>query len=165
MPDEATPQHSEPLVPPGSAAGSLAGRIPVEITYRIIELFSAGLYSSPNKAIEELVSNSSDALATRVDVMLPASASVPGASIWVVDDGESMDLAGLKDLWQIARSPKSDRTARGGRLPIEKFGIGRAAYPSSDLVASSATRLNNSVARSGRTAAAKVAMVSPSLAR
>ena len=35
--------------------------IDVRISYRIIELFSEGLYSSPNKAVEELVSNSWDA--------------------------------------------------------------------------------------------------------
>ncbi|MEU4665643.1 ATP-binding protein [Micromonospora chalcea] len=127
MSDELTSSSPNTVVPQDGSAGALAGKIPVEITYRIIELFSAGLYSSPNKAVEELVSNSFDALATRVDVILPANASVPGASLWVVDDGESMDLDGLRDLWQIARSPKADRTARGGRLPIGKFGIGKLA--------------------------------------
>ncbi|MET8364131.1 ATP-binding protein [Micromonospora sp. NPDC005194] len=120
---------AKPLqAPTDTGVGSLAGQIPVEITYRIIELFSAGLYSSPNKAIEELVSNSFDALASRVDVSLPANAATLGASIWVVDDGESMDFGGLRDLWQIARSPKANRREqRGGRLPIGKFGIGKLA--------------------------------------
>ena len=36
-------------------------QIEVRISYRIIQLFSEGLYSSPNKAVEELVSNSFDA--------------------------------------------------------------------------------------------------------
>lgn len=36
--------------------------IDVTISSRIIELFSAGLYSSPNKAFEELICNSYDAL-------------------------------------------------------------------------------------------------------
>ena len=43
--------------------GNTIDQIPVTISYRIIELFSAGLYSSPNKAFEELVSNSYDAMA------------------------------------------------------------------------------------------------------
>ena len=46
--------------------------IEVRISYRIIQLFSEGLYSSPNKAIEELVSNAFDAGATSVHVILPA---------------------------------------------------------------------------------------------
>ena len=32
--------------------------IEVSISYKIIELFSAGLYSSPNKAFEELICKS-----------------------------------------------------------------------------------------------------------
>ena len=51
--------------------GEVIDKIPVEISYRIIELFSAGLYSSPNKAFEELVSNSYDAGATEVGVYIP----------------------------------------------------------------------------------------------
>ncbi len=42
-------------------AGKQTGTIPVHISYRIIELFSEGLYSSPHKAIEELVTNAFDA--------------------------------------------------------------------------------------------------------
>lgn len=42
-------------------AGRETGKIPVKISYRIIELFSDGLYSSPHKAIEELVVNAFDA--------------------------------------------------------------------------------------------------------
>ena len=46
--------------------GSLKDQINVEISFQIIALFSEGLYSSPNKAIEELVSNAFDADATCV---------------------------------------------------------------------------------------------------
>jgi len=42
-------------------AGGVTDQIDVKISHRIIQLFSEGLYSSPNKAIEELVSNSFDA--------------------------------------------------------------------------------------------------------
>ena len=42
-------------------AGTQVDTIPVSINYDIIYHFSEGLYSSPHKAIEELVSNSYDA--------------------------------------------------------------------------------------------------------
>ena len=38
--------------------GRVIDNIDVKISYKIIELFSAGLYSSPNKAFEELICNS-----------------------------------------------------------------------------------------------------------
>ena len=52
-------------------AGTKTSSIDVKISYRIIQLFSEGLYSSPNKAVEELVSNSFDAGAENVHVALP----------------------------------------------------------------------------------------------
>ena len=36
------------------------GNIPVKLSYGIIERFSEGLYSSPNKTFEELITNSYD---------------------------------------------------------------------------------------------------------
>ena len=65
--------------------GKKIGSIPVEMTYRIIELFSAGLYSSPNKAFEELVCNSYDAGAKKVSVFVSPDKSsyatpLPGAT-------------------------------------------------------------------------------------
>ena len=108
--------------------GTKEVEIPVSISYRIIELFSAGLYSSPNKAIEELVSNSYDALATHVQVIVPANMEAPNAVIWVIDDGTGMDAVGLFDLWQIASSKKRiPGTESAERPPIGKFGIGKLA--------------------------------------
>jgi HSP90 family molecular chaperone len=109
-------------------AGTKELEIPVSISYRIIELFSAGLYSSPNKAIEELVSNSYDALAAHVQVIVPANMQTPDAVIWVVDDGIGMDAEGLLDLWQIASSKKRiPGNESSERPPIGKFGIGKLA--------------------------------------
>lgn len=48
--------------------GRVIDKIDVKISYKIIELFSAGLYSSPNKAFEELICNSYDAFASKVSV-------------------------------------------------------------------------------------------------
>ena len=54
--------------PTFASIGSRTSEIEVVISYRIIQLFSDGLYTSPNKAIEELVSNSFDAGANNVHI-------------------------------------------------------------------------------------------------
>ncbi len=109
--------------------GQKTTKIPVEISYRILELFSGGLYSSPTKAIEELVVNSFDALASWVHVVISKDLDSENAIIAVIDDGESMDVDGLKDLWKIGESKKVGMHKRGKikRLPIGKFGIGKLA--------------------------------------
>jgi hypothetical protein len=110
------------------SAGKPVGKIPVKLSYHIIEHFSKGLYSSPNKALEELVSNSYDALANIVEVVLPDNVKAQDAVIWVVDNGQSMDATGLAELWQIGVSRKRDAGRQhGDRLPIGKFGIGKLA--------------------------------------
>jgi HSP90 family molecular chaperone len=92
-------------------------------------LFSEGLYSSPNKAIEELVSNAFDAGAANVHVILPVDLSAEEATIAVVDDGVGMDEKGLNEHWLIGVSHKRDasRKAPKGRKQIGKFGIGKLA--------------------------------------
>lgn len=110
------------------STGTTKKHIPVRISYRIIELFSAGLYQSPNKAVEELVANSYDAEAQHVAVILPDDLNADDAVIWVVDDGSSMDEAGLEELWEIATSHKRDPGRESKkRPPIGKFGIGKLA--------------------------------------
>ena len=108
--------------------GEKVGSIPVSISYRIIELFSAGLYSSPNKAFEELVCNSYDAHANKVAVFVPSDKTGEDAVLWVCDNGDSMDDDGLQLLWKIGetnkRSPSYDEK---DRPPIGKFGIGKLA--------------------------------------
>ena len=108
--------------------GTKVDDIPVKISYRIIELFSAGLYSSPNKAFEELVSNSYDAFATMVAVYVPLDLVKEGATMWVCDNGHSMDKQGLKDLWMIGESvKKGENRNHDDRLIIGRFGIGKLA--------------------------------------
>jgi hypothetical protein len=112
------------LVPASDPIGS----IPVRISYGIIERFSEGLYSSPNKTFEELITNSYDAGAQRVWVHLASDLSSSDATLVVIDDGESMDFAGLTDLWRIGESRKrSDSPPPGRRKPVGKFGIGKLA--------------------------------------
>ena len=108
--------------------GQKVGTIPVQLSYQIIKHFSAGLYTSPNKAIEELVANSYDAWARNVHVIIPENLSTPDATIWVIDDGESMDVAGFEDLWRIGETNKRAPGRQSKkRPPIGKFGIGKLA--------------------------------------
>lgn len=109
-------------------AGKKIDDIQVKISYKIIELFSAGLYSSPNKAFEELVCNSYDAFATNVSVYVAPDLSANDAYIWVCDNGEGLNAQELKDLWRIGESSKRDDLYRDQkRLQIGQFGIGKLA--------------------------------------
>ena len=114
-----------------AGAGHEIEKIPVPINYDIIRLFSEGLYRSPHKAIEELVSNGYDAGAQQVHVLLPEQ---PGdeittiAPLWVIDNGHGMDVDGFHQLWRVAESKKT-YSSPIGRAPIGQFGIGKlAAY-------------------------------------
>ncbi|MGX6447176.1 ATP-binding protein [Patulibacter sp. S7RM1-6] len=114
------------------ATGTPVSSVPIAIDYAIIRHFSDHLYGSPNKAVEELVTNGYDALATDVRVYVPGEQVADAVVIW--DDGESMDVEDLKQLWQIANSPKDDGTERvaksdrvAERKVIGKFGIGKLA--------------------------------------
>jgi hypothetical protein len=114
--------------PAYSTAGTEKEKINVQLSYRIVSLFSEGLYASPNKAIEELVANSFDAGARQVAILLPADFHDQGATIAVVDDGEGMDASGLKQHWLIGKSLKRALVELPlGRQQIGKFGIGKLA--------------------------------------
>ncbi len=108
--------------------GKQTDKIDVRLSYRIVELFSEGLYASPNKAVEELVANSFDAGARTVQVLLSTDLHEQDASIVVIDDGIGMGAEGLKQHWLIGISNKR----RLGELPrgrqqIGQFGIGKLA--------------------------------------
>lgn len=49
------------------------------------------------------------------------------ASVWVLDNGVSMDIEGLEALWAVATSQKRDGDAQSDRPQIGKFGIGKLA--------------------------------------
>jgi hypothetical protein len=110
-------------------AGNKTSNINVQISYRIIELFSQGLYRSPNKAIEELVSNSFDAGATKVHVVISPDLVLADATIAVIDNGVGMDEAGLRQHWRIGVSNKREggKAFPRGRKQIGRFGIGKLA--------------------------------------
>lgn len=91
-------------------------------------MFSEGLYTSPNKAIEELVANSFDAGAQQVQVLLSPNLHDKNSTIAVIDDGEGMDANELKEHWLIGISNKRRLTELPrGRQQIGKFGIGKLA--------------------------------------
>ena len=118
------PNHqSSSTVSKLDSSGTAQGSVDVTVGPRFLELFSENLYGSPNKAFEELVSNSWDAGATNVHIHIPNDLTDTAAAIWVYDDGESMDLAGLKQLWAVADSNK--RANDSDRPQIGKFGIGK----------------------------------------
>jgi len=107
--------------------GSKVAEVDVRIGPQFLNLFSKQLYSSPNKAFEELISNSWDADAHNVYVHIPNDLSAVSASIWILDDGVAMNVEGFKDLWSVAASKKRDATVQTKRHPIGKFGVGKLA--------------------------------------
>jgi hypothetical protein len=122
-------------------AGNKTDHIDVKISLKIIQLFSEGLYSSPNKAMEELVSNSFDALAENVHIILSPDLRDPDATIVVIDDGEGMNADGLKKHWIIGESTRRGGTGPSRRKPIGKFGIGKL---STYVLASKLTHISKS---------------------
>ena len=108
------------------ALGKKEREFPISIGPRFLELFSENLYSSANKAFEELVANSWDAEATSVYISLPDDLKSPEASAWVLDNGTSMNADGLETLWQITSGHKRSLT-NPTRPQIGKFGIGKLA--------------------------------------
>ncbi len=121
-------QSAEPKVSSVAAlAGQEVAQIPVLIGARFLNLFSENLYRSPNKAFEELISNSWDAGATSTHIVIPNNLAAPDATVWVLDNGQSMDVDGLRALWTVAESPKRKEQPASGRSPIGKFGIGKLA--------------------------------------
>jgi Histidine kinase-, DNA gyrase B-, and HSP90-like ATPase len=122
--DAAQPMTKSP--PTIETAGHSIGEIKVSIGPQFLELFSEHLYSSPNKTFEELVSNSWDAGASSVHIGMSADLSATDATVWVLDNGVSMDEAGLEALWAVATSRKRT-TAQSERPQIGKFGIGKLA--------------------------------------
>ena len=112
------------------ASGTQTSELEVRLSRELVSLLSEQLYTSPLKAIEELVVNAFDADASSCRVRLPdtlgTSATQP---ILVYDDGVAMDAAGLEDLWHIGHSSKRTEAIerQRKRKQIGKFGIGKLA--------------------------------------
>ena len=95
----------------------------IVVASRIVDYLSSGLYESPAACLKELINNSYDADATRVDVFVKPDAD----RIIIEDDGCGMDRADFeKNFSKISESYKredSDTTPLG-RPKIGKIGIG-----------------------------------------
>lgn len=115
--------------PEFASVGTRTSDIDVRISYRIIQLFSEGLYKSPTKAIEELVANSFDAGASVVHALISPDLVAPDATIVVIDDGEGMGVDELAQHWLIGVSRKRDAAYESPRKrkQIGRFGIGKLA--------------------------------------
>jgi hypothetical protein len=97
--------------------------VDVLVSYEVVKLFSEQLYTTPVKAVEELVVNSWDAAATICSVLVDTDGAEP--VIAVFDDGSGMTVDELENLWHIGVSGKSK--AKSERKLIGKFGIGKLA--------------------------------------
>lgn len=110
--NNATPKDQDEDAPVFATTGTQTDTIDVRISFRIIKHFSEGLYSSPNKAIEELVSNAFDAGAGNVHVIVSPSLSDVDSTIVVIDDGAGMDAEGLRQHWSSARVTSDNRATQ-----------------------------------------------------
>ncbi|MGW0290619.1 ATP-binding protein [Streptomyces tuirus] len=120
-----------------------APRLEIRFRGRVIEHLGIDMYQSPVAAIAELVSNSWDADAEEVSILLPESL-VDGAEIVITDNGEGMTLAQCQDRYlnvgyDRRKDRASDRTLAGrpmmGRKGIGKFaGFGIARFVTIETV-------------------------------
>ncbi|MDC7695595.1 ATP-binding protein [Asticcacaulis sp. DXS10W] len=107
--------------------GTSVDKFQIQLSTRFLQHFSEQLYSSPQKAFEELISNGWDAGADVVDIRVADELTSSAATMAVFDNGASMDAAGLRTLWKIAFSSKADQPIQNGRQVVGKFGIGKLA--------------------------------------
>ena len=111
-----------------ASLGKPTGTIDVRLSYRIIELFSEGLYASPNKAIEELVANSFDAGAQTVQVLLSSNLHEQSATIVVIDDGSDLRLVRIrKKTDRVKDEIEIHVTTDPGRVRVEVIDHGAGA--------------------------------------
>lgn len=95
----------------------------IKVASRIVDYLSSGLYKSPAACLKELINNSYDADANRVDVFVKPDAD----RIIIEDDGHGMDRSDFeRDFKVISESHKRDKNdlTKTGRPKIGKIGIG-----------------------------------------
>src|SRR5947209_12844253 len=107
-------------------------QVPFRPRARLLQLLGDELIGNPRLAVFELVKNSYDACARKVEVQLGGLGT---GSPWieVQDDGEGMTFETLRDVWlvpghdhrKIAR--EEGRRSWCGRLPLGEKGLGRFA--------------------------------------
>ena len=94
----------------------------------ILSRLGEELNPNPNQGILELVKNSYDADSINCTIEL-LDTSMPGGTIHIFDDGDGMDVEGIKNGWLLLG--KSTKSPRGnsslGRIPAGSKGLGRLA--------------------------------------
>ena len=98
----------------------------IRVAGRIVDFVSSGLYESPSACLKELVNNSYDADARRVNVFIKPDAD----RIIIEDDGEGISRAEFERHFQrLAESHKRDDAddTKSGRPKIGRIGIGMVA--------------------------------------
>ena len=103
--------------------GSGRDYLPIIVDKSHIITIGERLYEQSIELIRELVNNAYDADATRVEV------TVTSNEITVADNGEGMDLEGLKQYFNVGSDAKLQNpvSPRFGRQRIGQFGIGKFA--------------------------------------
>ena len=96
----------------------------MKVGSKIVEILGKGVYSAPWNSLKELISNSFDASATRVDMQyFPEE-----GRLVVTDDGLGMDYIDFDEhftfITQSEKRRKSDLSAEHERPIIGKYGIG-----------------------------------------
>ena len=112
-------------------------RLTMQVSPRIIQLISSGLYRSPASAIKELISNAFDADAGEVAIKFKFDynrGSIILKTLSVEDDGDGMDLKDLKYAFghiggSIKTIKKGEKTHKGRNI-IGNLGIGMLAIAS-----------------------------------
>jgi hypothetical protein len=95
----------------------------IKVAARIIDRLSSGLYESPAACLKELINNSYDADAKRVDIFIKPDAN----QIIIADDGEGLNKQEFQRHFdRISESHKRDSSdvTKSGRPKIGKIGIG-----------------------------------------
>ena len=111
-----------------------ASRVPLRVHARAIAALGRDLVTDDVVAVMELVKNSYDALATRVDVRIRPARDLfsDREYIEVADDGHGMDYTTVRDAWCVIATPsRSERPiAKAGdraRAVTGEKGLGRLA--------------------------------------
>jgi hypothetical protein len=108
--DESAAPLADASLSDAFAQGEPIEHLGVRLSNEVVVLLPEQLYTSPLKAIEELVANSYDADGTECRIGLLMQDRNDGTHdglIAVYDDGSGMDKAGLAGLWQIGDRRKA----------------------------------------------------------
>src|SRR3989344_5760564 len=101
-----------------------------DVSGNLIRKFGRESISNKNVAILELIKNSYDAKAAKIEIDF-SSVNTKDGMISVSDNGDGMDYSDLKNKWmRIANPFKSKKTKNGDRFFIGEKGIGRLSAES-----------------------------------